>query len=224
MTRYDNLRAGGAGSGRHLLIIAAACAGLLGTFAPAASANETTAQFAVTGGSLSFVTAPSNMTLTGVTLNGKAQTTNSSMSAFSVQDATGSGAGWKVEVKGESGSGKSAVFAQYCPEAACGTIGYTGGATLPAASLSLYNTTASFKGIEGSTGTEPTLQCASGCTVDGGSNTKIASAALNAGMGTWEATPWSASSLVLTTPSTMKALPAHEVYRVNLGWTLATAP
>jgi hypothetical protein len=224
VTRCDDVRGGGSTRRRQLSIIAAACTGLLGTFAPAAAATETTAQFSVTAGSLSFVTAPTNMTLSPVTLNGKAQTTNSTMTAFSVQDATGSGAGWKVEAKGESGTGKSAVFQQYCPEAACGTIGYvTSGYTLPAGSLSLYNTTAAFKEVE-STGTAPTLQCVSGCTLDGGSNTKIASAALNAGMGTWEATPWASGSLVLKTESTLKALPAHEIYRVNLLWTLATAP
>jgi hypothetical protein len=43
-------------------------------------------------------------------------------------------------------------------------------------------------------------------------------------MGTFKTTGWSASSLVLTTPSTTKALPAEEVYRVNLLWTLSTGP
>jgi hypothetical protein len=184
-------------------------------------------QFSVTAGSLAFSAAPAMPTLTAVTLKGESQKTNTEMTNFGVSDATGSGSGWKVSVAGQSGSGKSAVFAQYCPKAKCGSEeeGYIGsGATLPADSLTLGSTGASFTAEKESTGTAPTLQCASACNVDNASAVKIASAAEKAGMGTFKTTGWSATSLTLTTPSTTKALPAEEVYRVNLLWTLATGP
>src|SRR5690349_23389028 len=138
----------------------------------AASSNDQT-QFSVTGGSLSFSSAPAMPTLTAITLNGQAQTTNTTMTNFAVQDATGSGAGWNVTVNGNSSAGKSAVFKQYCPNATCGTDsgpGYVaGGQTLPANSLTLTSTGASFAAQNGSTGTAPTLQCASACNVDSAS-------------------------------------------------------
>lgn len=203
----------------------------VGAVAPAAglaaTSNDQT-QFSVTGGSLSFSAAPAMPTLTAITLNGQAQTTNTTMTNFTVQDATGSGAGWDVTVNGNSSAGKSAVFKQYCPNATCGTDsgpGYVAsGQTLPANSLTLTSTGASFSGQNGSTGTAPTLQCATACNVDSASAVKIASAALNAGMGTWATTGWSGTSLALSTPSTLKLLQTGEVYRVDLVWTLNSGP
>jgi hypothetical protein len=106
-------------------------------------------------------------TLSSITLNGSAQTTTTTMTNFGVADATGSGSGWNVTVAGQSGVGKSAVFAQYCPKATCGTDseGYVpSGATLAANSLTLGSTGASFSGQNGSTGTAPTLQSRFSCT------------------------------------------------------------
>jgi WxL domain surface cell wall-binding len=184
-------------------------------------------QFSVTAGALAFSTAPAMPTLTSVTLKGESQKTNTEMTSFGVSDATGSGSGWKVTVEGQTGVKKSAVFAQYCPKPKCGAEeeGYiTGGATLAANSLTLNSTGASFTAEKESTGTGPELKCNSACNVDSASAVKIASAAEKAGMGTFKTTGWSATSLTLTTPSTTKALPAEEVYRVNLLWTLATGP
>jgi hypothetical protein len=206
----------------------AACAIALALAGPASAATqEDHTQFSVTAGSLSFSTAPALPTLTGVTLTGGAQTTNSTMTDFAVQDATGSGSGWNVTVQGQSGSGKSAVFAQYCPKAKCGSDneGYVGsGFTLPADSLTLNSTGASFTGQGGSTGTAPTLQCGSSCNVDHASGVKIASAAVSAGLGTWGTGGFSGTSLALSTASTLKLLPSEEIYRVNLLWTLSTGP
>jgi hypothetical protein len=192
----------------------------------AATAEDKTL-FSVTAGSLSFSTVPAMPTLTSITLNGQAQTTTSTMTNFGVADATGSGSGWNVTVAGQSGSEKSAVFAQYCPNATCGVDvkGYVpSGATLPANSLTLNSTGASLAAQNGSTGTLPTLQCASACNVDSATAVKIASAALSAGMGTWLSSGFTATSLSLATPSTLKALANAEVYRVNLLWTLGTGP
>src|SRR6201999_269849 len=106
--------------------------------------------FSVTAGSLAFSTAPAMPTLSAITLNGQAQTTNTAMTNFGVDDATGSGSGWNVTVNGNSAGGKSAVFKQYCPNATCGTDtgpGYvTSGQTLAANSLTVNSTSASFTG------------------------------------------------------------------------------
>lgn len=203
---------------------------LLVSLLPAAAlgaTQEDKTQFSVTAGSLSFSTAPAMPTLSSITLNGSAQTTTTAMTNFGIADATGSGSGWNVTVAGQSGVGKSAVFAQYCPKATCGadSEGYVpSGATLAANSLTLGSTGASFSGQNGSTGTAPTLQCGGSCNVDSASAVKIASAAANAGMGTWLTGSWGATSLSLATASTLKALANTEVYRVNLLWTLSTGP
>jgi hypothetical protein len=203
-----------------------ATAVLLPASASAATAEDKT-QFSVTAGSLSFSTTPVMPTLTSITLNGSAQTTNTTMTNFGIADATGSGSGWNTTVAGQTGTGKSAVFKQYCPTVTCGADpeGYvTGGATLAANSLTLNSTGASFSAQSGTTGTAPTLQCSSSCNVDSATAVKIASAALSAGMGTWLTTGFTGSSLALATPSTLKALANGEVYRVNLLWTLGTGP
>jgi hypothetical protein len=193
----------------------------------AATSNDQT-QFSVTGGSLSLSSAPALPTLSAITLNGTAQTTNTTMTNFTVLDATGSAAGWNATVNGNSAGGKSPVFKQYCPNATCGTDtgpGYvTSGQTLAANSLTLSSTGASFTGQNGTTGTAPTLQCASACNVDSASAVKIASAAAGTGMGTWATTGWGGSSLALATPSTLKTLQANEVYRVDLVWTINSGP
>lgn len=213
---------------RTLSLLAWVCAiaALLPAMASAAT-QENTTQFSVTAGSLAFSTAPAMPTLSSITLNGQAQTTTTAMTNLGVSDATGSGSGWNVTVAGQSGTGKSAVFAQYCPTATCGSDsqGYVpSGATLAAGSLTLSSTGASFAAQNGSTGTGPTLQCSTACNVDSATAVKIASAALNAGMGTWLTTGWGAGSLSLATASTLKALSNGEVYRVNLLWTLSTGP
>jgi len=205
-----------------------ACA--VAAFVPAGAFGataENTTQFSVTAGALTFSTAPAMPALSSITLNGSAQTTTTTMTNFGVADATGAGAGWNVTVAGQSGTGKSAVFAQYCPTATCGsdTLGYVAsGATLAANSLTLNSTGASFTGQSGTTGTTPTPQCATACNVDSATAVKVASAALNAGMGTWLTGGFGANSLSLATPSSLKALANGEVYRVNLLWTLSTGP
>jgi len=192
-------------------VIAFACAFGLG--APAARA------------AFEFATAPKLPTLTSVTLNGKSQTVNTTMSNFAVIDTRGTKSGWNVTVAGQSGEKKSVVFAQYCPKAKCGaeSEGYiAGGQKMAANSLKLNSTGASFTG---GTGSAPTFKCSAGCNVDSAAGVKIASAATGgAGESTWTTTGFSATSLALTVPTTLKVLPSEEVYRVNVLWTLATGP
>jgi hypothetical protein len=210
-----------------LMALALMCmAALLPAMASAATQEDKT-QFSVTAGSLAFSTAPALPTLGTVTLTGAAQTTNATMTNVGVSDATGSGAGWNVTVEGQTGAGKSNVFAAYCPEAKCGTEaeGYiAGGPSLAANSLTLTSTGASLEGQGGTTGTAPLLQCAAACNVDSKTPVKIIDAAKETGMGTWLTKEFSKTSLALSTPSTLKVLPAKEVYRVNLMWTLSTGP
>jgi hypothetical protein len=174
---------------------------------------------------LKFGTAPPLLTtLPAVTINAQSQTPHATVTNFSVANTLTTKSGWNVTVAGLSGTGKSAVFAQYCPKAKCGgeSEGYaTAGKTLAANSLTLNSTGAKFTG---GTGAAPTLQCSSACAVDSASAVKIASAAAGAGEGTWTTTGFSATSLTLAVATTLKALPAEEVYRVNILWTLATGP
>ena len=189
------------------------------------SVTDTT-QFSVTPGSLNFGTAPDTPNLNAVTLTGQAQTTNSQMTNFSVADATGSGSGYNVTVAGDGPSG-SAVFKQFCTVANCGAdpAGYvSGGKTLVANSLTLNSTSATFSAQNGSTGTQPTHSCNAGCFVDSASPVKVISAATSAGMGTFLTSGYTASSLSLATPSNTSALPANEVYKVNLVWSLNSGP
>jgi hypothetical protein len=176
-------------------------------------------------GAFEFATAPKLPNLTAVTLNGKSQTVNTTMTNFSVLDTRGTKSGWNVTVIGQTGTGKSAVFAQYCPKALCGTDaeGYvTAGQKMAAGSLTLKSTGAKFTGV---TGSAPTLQCSTACKVDNATAVKIASAATGgAGEGTWTTTGFTATSLALAVPTTLKALKNEEVYRVNLLWTLSTGP
>jgi hypothetical protein len=172
--------------------------------------------------SLEFVTAPKLPTLPEVTLNAKAQTVTTTMNSFSVSDTRLTKSGWNVTVNGQSGPGNSAVFAQYCPKATCGTDteGYVpGGRTLAANSLQLNSSGATFTGGIGST---PKLLCSTSCNVDSATAVKIASAETSET--TWTASGWSTSSLNLSTPTTLRVLPSEEVYRANILWTLTTGP
>jgi len=195
-----------------LIAVALGLAGLAGEPDPTRAAFE-------------FGTAPKLPTLPTVTLNAKAQTVNATMASFSVIDTRGTKSGWNITVAGQSGTGKSAVFAQYCPKLKCGTDaeGYVaGGQKMAANSLTFNSTGAKFSG---GTGSAPTLQCSTACNVDSASAVKIASAATGgAGESTWTASGFSATSLALAVPTTLQALKNEEVYRVNILWTLATGP
>src|SRR5258707_700812 len=207
MTTIDLQRAG-LRTAFSALLLACVAGALLATAAFGAT-QEDKAEFSVKAGSLSFSSTPAMPVLKEVTLTGGAQTTNTTMTNFGVQDATGSGSGWNTTVAGQSGSEKSAVFAQYCPTATCGTDtkGYVpSGTTLAANSLSLNSTAASFAAQSGSTGTAPTLQCAASCNVDSASAVKIASGAAKAGMCNWLTTGFTATSTSLSTPLTLKDL------------------
>lgn len=208
----------------RLVAAAAAVAALAAPAGALAATQNDTTQFSVTGGTLTFSSAPDLPNLPAVTVNGSSQNTTAQMTNFTVTDATGSGAGWNVTVNGDATGGKSAVFKACCPNASCGTDsgpGYVaGGATLAADSLVLNSTSATFSPATSA----PTHQCNSGCNVDHGTAVKVVSAATNNGMGAFATSGWGASSLTLTTPANLAALQTNEVYRLDLLWSLTSGP
>lgn len=182
-----------------------------------------------TTGQLQFATAPDASDLGTLSLNGSAQTMSAALRNFAVDDTTAAASGWNVTVQGDASAGHSAVFAQYCPTATCTTDtgpGYvTGGATLPAGSLTLSSSGGSWA-TSGGSGAAPAFACASGtCALDAGSATKVAAAAAGAGQGPWASSGLSASSLTLHVPTTTRAFTTPgETYHVDLLWTLSSGP
>jgi hypothetical protein len=187
------------------------------------------AALAVPGSASAAVTitnAPAMGTLSGVTLNGQAQTTastwNLTANPFTITTSGGTNRGWNLTVQGYATAG-SAVFKQYCPNATCGTDsgpGYiSGGYTLPAGSLTMNTAGAGW-----TTGTtKPTYQCnTTACAIDSATAVKIVSASTSVPFGTWQAS--GSAALSLATPTTLHKLQAGEVYRVNLLWTTSTGP
>jgi hypothetical protein len=175
---------------------------------------------------LRFATAPALPSLPSVTLNASAQTITTAMTNFAVEDERLTKAGWNITVEGQSGTGKSAVFAQYCPKAKCGTQseGYVaGGYTFAPDSLTLNSTGAQ---LSGGLGTAPSLLCASGCAIDSPTPVKIASdpSGQLLGEGVWTTSGFASTSLALAAPTTLRALPSEEIYRVNVQWTLSSGP
>lgn len=120
------------------------------------------------------------------------------------------------------------MFAEYCPNATCGSDtgpGYVaGGRTLPAGSLTLSSAGASFTAIDSGAGGAPSLDCAAACAMDSASPVIVASAAAGQGQGAFQASGFGAASVTVTTPSTLRVLQSGEVYRVDLVWTLSSGP
>jgi hypothetical protein len=176
---------------------------------------------------VSFSTAPNLPTLTGVTLNGRSQTTsttwNLTSSPFAIATTGTPFSGWNLTVNGNSGAGRSAVFKEYCPNATCGSHtgpGYiAGGLTLPADSLTWSSGAASWTGAAPT----PAYQCLAGCLVDNATPVKVVSA----GAGVANATTWTttgSTTLSLATPASLLKLQTSEVYRLNIVWTVNTGP
>lgn len=173
---------------------------------------------------LAFSTAPALPALPTVALNARAQVSNAKMNNFEVSDLLGGG--WNITVAGNTAAGKSPTFAQYCPSSGgCGAdaLGYIpGGKTLPVNSLTLNTNGASFTTLLGG---PATFTCnATPCNIDAATPSKIATESTGTLAATWTTTGFSATSLALSTATTLKILPASEVYRVDVVWTLNTGP
>jgi hypothetical protein len=196
--------------------VAVGCVVVTATLAMAAGAALAT--------TVSFTTAPTLPTLSSVTLNGQSQTTFSLWPNAMQITSGGTNAGWNLTVNSRSGFGRSAVFKQYCPNTTCGTDsgpGYvTGGFTLPADSLTLNTSGASWT----SAAPRPAYQCSASpfCKIDQTTATKVVSASTSVALGTWTAS--GSSVLTLATPASLRKLQTGEVYRVDVLWTLSSGP
>jgi hypothetical protein len=154
------------------------------------------ADTAITGGSLSL-TQPTIGNFAAVTLNGQIQTTNASMGAFTVTDATGTGNGWNVVVKAN----------QF-------TTGGTTPLTIPNNSLDIALPTVT---AQAGASDVSTITKASG-KIDNATGVKILSATQNGGMGTYDV---AASTLTLNLqPKDVKA----GTYTSTLSVTVTTGP
>jgi hypothetical protein len=186
---------------------------------------------------LEFGSAPNVPSLGAVTLSGAAQTQTAQMANWEVRDSRLVALGWHVTAQGDGTAGKSAVFKEYCSDGTatngCDTAvgggpgpGYvTGGHTLPAGSLTLDSSGASFQPVGLTVGTPPTHLCSAGCLLDSASAVSVASAANGLGLGTWRAQDYSADSLSLGVPTSTRFIGSgNKLYRVDLTWTLASGP
>ena len=168
--------------------------------------------------------------LPALTLNGKAQTLTATMPNFAVSLGILDISGVNITVAGDSSAAHSAVFKVSCPgPGSCGSdaAGYvTGGATLPSDSLTFSTSGASWNETSGLGGSVPSFLCAGGCQIDQTTPVKVASQAAGIGvLATWTASGFSASSVSLAVPTTVrKPSQPGEVYRVDLVWTLGSGP
>jgi hypothetical protein len=176
-----------------------------GSAAFAADAADVT----VTGGSLGITVDPTVGNFAGVTLDGTAKSTTASFDGFEVNDARGTGAGWNVTVQ-------ATQFAEWDSTLNAGAGGYvTSGKTLALNSLSLAAPTVA---ADGTTSAAPSIT-AGPYNVDAGSAVKIASAAVDAGMGKYDFTQ-AATPLTLSIPSSAYA----KTYRSTVTVSTVTGP
>lgn len=158
-------------------------------------------QVEVKGGALS-VDKPNVRDFAPVTLNGSPKTTTASMRPFSVADATGTGAGWKL-------AAQASQFAEADPTGAY----VPGGKTLPTESLSLDGLTVA---PDGTTSPPPMVQ-AGPHILDGPGAVTLLTASAGAGMGRFVVTP---SPLTLAVPSDAFA----RTYRSDVTLSLVSGP
>ncbi len=168
---------------RNIAAAAAAGAVLVSAMAPAAMAADP-ADVTVTGGDLA-ITAVTVANFDAVTLDGQATTTNATMDAFSVTDARGTGAGWKV-------TGQATRLTEWDGSA-------YGTRQLDASSLVMPAPTVA---ANGTTSPDPTIPAAS-FTLDGAGAVDIAVASADQGMGQYDFTQ--GGRLALSLPANVYA-------------------
>jgi hypothetical protein len=147
------------------------------------------------------ITNPAVADFPGITLNGTAQTVSAQLATFTVDDSRGTGAGWNVTVQ-------ATQFAEHN-----GTSYVTGGKTLPTSSLTMPAPTVT---ANGTTSPAPTIQAGAPWAIDAGA-VKIASAALDTGMGTYD---FGAVTLSLTVPASAYA----NTYRSDVTVSVVSGP
>jgi hypothetical protein len=161
----------------RLLAVTTVAAGtmLAGAFAPAFASDGTSAT--VTGGSLTIDNAVAG-DFAARSITGVAQSTTASLGAFSVADLTGTGAGWNVTAQASQFDNGDHDLA-------------TGSLTMSAPTVASPDTLSA----------DPSIT-AGPYTIDAGSAVKIASAAVDTGMGEYD---FSATTLTLALPADVYA-------------------
>lgn len=165
----------------------------------------TPAVFAQTGvtvvGSLT-ITTPLAANFPNVTLTGAVQTLTAGLDGFTVDDSRGTGEGWHVTAQATRFS-EVDILGAYV----------SGGKQLPPSSLTMSEPT-----VTANSTTSPSPSITPGpYTVDEGSGVKIASAAVDTGMGMYD---FSATTLTLTVPSSAYS----RTYKSDVTITVASAP
>lgn len=168
-----------------------------------AFALGTSGALAAGGATSVAITAGSGLTVGGaapgtfaVTLNGSDQTVATTLATYSGSDTTGTGHGWNVTFQATqfactAGNGQ-------CP---------AGGDTLPTSSLLMAPETVACNAGTDCTGraSPPTISIAANTALDSGAAVKVASAAVNKGMGSYTFTPGvlggAGNALTLAVPS-----------------------
>jgi hypothetical protein len=202
---------------RHLALVAASAAAFAAINSPAfAETAPDSTDVGVTGTALTFTSAPNLPSFGAATLDGSVQTLDAPLSAWEVKDPSGTAAGWNVTVE-------STPFREY--DAAAGTPDYVaGGKQLDGGSLTIQRGTAGYDTApsDQTLANAPVYSCVSACTLDNGSAARLVSADAANGMGIWASTGGVKATLKLGTRA--RSLPAGEVYRGEITWTLASGP
>lgn len=174
-----------------------------------AFAATTTSSVGIQSGSLSIVSTPSNVVFPEITLNGDWGVSTGSLDHILVSDARGTGDGWNLTVS-------STRFQEI------GGLGLT----LPSGSLIMYAPGGVTPGLE-ITSPPPTL--ATGYMAIDASSFKIASAAPNQGLGSYDVL-FGANTLEINIPPSVKVIDLFNYptsatpYSATLTWSLSVGP
>lgn len=173
----------------------------------ASTASETVS--ASGGGSVAWVTAPSNITFAGVTLNGTNQTVSDSSNTHDISDTRGTGVGWNVTLQAAN-----FVSGTTTMTGAALTFGPTSGSASPTWACDGTSTCT----VASNTGTGATTPPVS--IPLGGGAVKILEAAANSGMGAMHTT--ANAGYNLTVPA--NAIASATAYTSLFTYTIGTAP
>lgn len=166
-------------------------------------------QATLTGGSLTVSGgAPGSFS---ATLNGANQTADTTLGNYTVNDATGSAAGWNVTFQATQFT--CAVQVSGVGDAGC----QPGLTTLPADSLSIAKPTAACASGSTCTGS-PAVSITGNTAVDGASAVTVLDAAAGTGMGSYDVTPGTigAGQLQLAIPGNALATTYHSTLTITV--------
>ncbi len=190
---------------RLLSITALLALGAASSFSGVAHAAGGATTATLSGGSLTIAGgAPGPFT---AALTGANQTVDTSLAAYTVTDATGTGTGWNVTAQATQ------FTCVVSTDAGCKT-GFT---TLPLSSLTIAPPTAACASGSTCTGS-PTVSISAATAIDGASAIKMLSAAANTGVGSFTVTPGTVGSgqLALAIPGNALATTYHSTLTITV--------